>query len=83
MIWDAMTAEKEVGSPVPVNRAPLEASEMVSATARGIFAVSPPGTGVRVLPLFFDELHKPKLHLLITPPQTDQDLRPPVRTLPA
>lgn len=38
--------EKDSG-PFPVNRAPLEADEMVVATSRGIFAVSPPGTGVR------------------------------------
>eukprot|EP00752_Nemacystus_decipiens_P002399 g2263.t1 len=44
-IWNEMTEGKGVGSPIPVNRAPLEAAEMVTATARGIFAVSPPGTG--------------------------------------
>lgn len=44
-IWKEMTEGKEPGSPIPVNRAPLEADEMVTATARGIFAVSPPGTG--------------------------------------
>lgn len=42
-----MTKGKGLGSPIPVNRAPLGARDMVKATARGIFAVSPPGTGER------------------------------------
>ncbi|CAM9906905.1 unnamed protein product [Scytosiphon promiscuus] len=44
-IWNEMTEGKEVGSPIPVNRAPLEPANMVAATTKGIFAVSPPGTG--------------------------------------
>lgn len=46
IIWKQMTEGKGPGSPIPVNRAPLEAAEMVTATAKGIFAVSPPGTGL-------------------------------------
>ena len=39
--------EKESG-PIPINRAPLEPRDMVVATTKGIFAVSPPGTGDEV-----------------------------------
>jgi len=46
-IWKEMTEGKGPGTPIPVNRAPLRAAEMVKATARGIFGVSPPGTGER------------------------------------
>jgi len=40
-----MTEGKGSGSPIPVNRAALEPADYVAAAARGIFAVSPPGTG--------------------------------------
>lgn len=45
---------QKTSGPVPVNRAPLEPKEMVIAAAKGIFAVSPPGTGEKFLnsPLF-------------------------------
>lgn len=36
--------EKEEG-PIPINHAPLSAEKMVAATTKGIFSVSPPGTG--------------------------------------
>lgn len=42
-IWQEMT-QKETG-PIPVNYAPLGALDTVKATAKGIFAVSPSGTG--------------------------------------
>lgn len=40
-----MTEGKGPGSPIPINRATLVAAEMVMVAARGIFALSPPGTG--------------------------------------
>eukprot|EP00752_Nemacystus_decipiens_P008223 g7353.t1 len=45
VIWKTMTEGKGLGSPIPTNRAPLEPADYVTAAARGIFAVSPPGTG--------------------------------------
>ena len=46
-IFKLMT--QKTSGPVPVNRAPLEPREMVIAAAKGIFAVSPPGTGEEFL----------------------------------
>lgn len=46
VIWKRMTEGKERGSPIPVNRGPLEPADMVTAITKGIFSVSPPGTGV-------------------------------------
>lgn len=41
-----MTEGKGPGSPIPLNRFPLEPADTVAASAKGIFAVSPPGTGM-------------------------------------